>query len=242
MYENSINYGIVLLSGKEYRCYILEITGSNKNFKLVNSDTIQLQKHQKKGGQSADRYEKNRQIERNKYNKDVSEVIRDSYMTKNNTVCIIKGLIVGGVGDIKKEIMEQSLFMQYFTNILMKIVSTDSINDETIYDVYNKCLDVLSSYDVKLINSTIKEIKWLISKADDKLIFGIDEIINNLNECSIKKIIISEDLKDDEKMSVLIKSVEYVVVPHSLIETYGGIVGIKYFSTMDVHDIDVINV
>lgn len=233
MYNNSINYGVVLLSGKEYRCYILEITGNNKNFKLVASDTVQLQKHQKKGGQSAPRFEENRQIERNHYTRKVSEAIHDSYMRKNNTLCIIKGLIVGGVGDIKKEIMEQPLFVQYFTKIVLKVVSTDVINDGTMYDVYNKCLDVLSSFDLGQVSNVMDEIKKLVSKADNKLVFGIKEILVGLEECSIRKIIVSvskvttlrEDLNNKK-----FKNVELVVIPHGLIEIYGGIVGIKYYA------------
>ena len=214
-------------------CYVLEIIGKkNKNFKLVASDTVELQKHQKKGGQSAPRFEKNRMIERNHYNKKVSEVIRSAYMRKNDTECIVKGIIVGGVGDIKKEIMEQPLFVQYFSNIVMKVVSTDGINDGTIHDVYNKCLDVLSFFDISSVNDSIDEVKSMILRADNKLVFGRSEILTELKECSIKKIIVSEDLLD-EKVKEIIKAVEYVVVPHNLIEIYGGIVGIKYFASTD---------
>jgi peptide chain release factor subunit 1 len=229
MYDDSVNYGIVLLSGKEYRCYILEVMGKNKNFKLVNSDTIQLQKHQKKGGQSAVRFDRNRVIQRNQYNKDVSEVIRESYMRSNNTKCLIKGLIVGGVGDIKKEIMDQVLFEQYFSGLVLKVVNTDGINDGTVYDVYNKSLDVLSEFDMVKVNSVMEEIGMMIMHADDKLVFGQVEVIKELKDNGLKKVIISDE-NNDEKLHEMIKLIDYVIVPNTLVIKYGGIVGIKYYA------------
>lgn len=53
--ESSSNYGIVLISGKEYRCYILNICNTYKEFKLVNYDTANLPNNHNKGGSSSGR-------------------------------------------------------------------------------------------------------------------------------------------------------------------------------------------
>ncbi len=232
MYGESIAYGIVLLSGKEYRCYILEIIGSHKEFILVNSDEIQLQKRQKKGGQSAVRFDRIREIQRNHYTREVAEVIRQTYMRKNDTECIIKGLIVGGVAGIKKEIMDEEIFQQYFSQKVMRVVNTEVINDLTVYDVYNKSCDLLSKLDMKAVSQIIDEIKNLIIDADDTLVFGIDEIVEGIGNYSIKKVIISENIIDNYNYLTKNKLYDYEIhiVPDNLINEYGGIIAIKYYN------------
>jgi len=70
MYSDSyVNYGIVLISGNAYRCYLLCVGTSHREFKLLNSDTIHLQKTKKKGGQSAPRFERIRQEKKHHYTK-----------------------------------------------------------------------------------------------------------------------------------------------------------------------------
>lgn len=231
MYNDSVNYGIVLLSGKDFRCYVLEITGSNKEFKLIDGDRFKLQKRQKKGGQSAQRIDRLREIQRGHYITEINEVIQQIYMRENNTVCSVKGLIIGGVGDIKYEIMNHDIFQQYFSSKVLRIVSTDEIDDSTVYDVYNKCIDILGSFDINSVNKIINEIKMLIANADDKLIFGKDDIMNELKSYQLKKLIISDQLYEIHKNDIVQISYDYElhVVPHNMIEIYGGILGIKYY-------------
>ncbi|AYV75970.1 MAG: peptide chain release factor 1 eRF1 [Terrestrivirus sp.] len=231
MYNDSVNYGIILLSGKDFRCYVLEITGSNKEFKLIDSDKFKLQKRQKKGGQSAQRIDRLREIQRGHYITEINEIIQQIYMRENNTMYIVKGFVIGGVGDFKHEVINNDIFQQYFSSKILRIVSTEEINDGTVYDVYNKCIDILGSFDINNVNKIINEIKILITNADDKLIFGKDDIMNELKSYQLKKLIISDQLFDTYKNDItqIIYDYELHIVPHNMIEIYGGILGIKYY-------------
>lgn len=231
--EDSINYGIVLLSGKEYRCYIVEITGSHIEFNLTDCDEVTLQKRQKKGGQSAVRFDRIREEKRLIYIKEMMDAIRSSYMRNNDTECIIKGLIVAGVGDIKKEVMDQDLFKQFFSKKVMRILNTSVIEDHTVHEVYEKCIDIISNFDMKLVNSTISKLRDLIASASDLLVFGETDILAHLEDYKINKLIIS-DIKSETLKMQLEKymnncNFEIVIVPDKILETYGSIVGIKYY-------------
>jgi len=231
LYDNSINYGIVLLSGKEYRCYLIEVTGSHIEYNLVDCDEVTLQKRQKKGGQSAQRFGRIREGKRNHYTKEVAEAIRQSYMINNDTECIIKGLIIGGVGVIKKEIIDQEIFQQYFSDKVLRVLNTTEIDDGTVHEVYTKCIDLISNFDMKLVNSALSELEDLITAASDLLEFGEANVMSHLSTYSLSKLIISD--VQYEKLQCDVDrydyNYEFVIVPDKLLEKYGSIVGIRYY-------------
>lgn len=203
MYNESFtNYGIVLVSGKEYRCYILSICNSCKEFKLIKSDIENLQKKQKKGGQSAPRISRIRTEKYNRYISKIADVIVETYMKNNHTTCIVEGLILAGPSLEKNDVFNNELIQQYFANKILCVTETAEINDGTIYYIYNKCSDYIASdidkYEIKIC----KEVNDLISVASDLLYFG-DEVIKGIDEYKIKKVIHFSDLKDGFKENIL---------------------------------------
>ena len=75
MFKAPTSYGICLISGKEFRLYILELSGTNKEFRLIFSDTQEIMNQHKSGGQSAVRFSRNRLIQIDHYTKKISEII-----------------------------------------------------------------------------------------------------------------------------------------------------------------------
>jgi peptide chain release factor subunit 1 len=233
MYKSEIRYGIALISGKEYRCYILELTGTHRNFKLVTSDTHEMQKGHKKGGQSAPRFQRIKEEKDQGYVKKVSGIIVKSYMRNNNTTCLIDKLILAGPGEIKKEVSQQDIFKQYFSKIIDKTISTSEINDKTIYDVYDKCNSIFTTHDVKFGDKVMSEIENLMSDDIDKIIFGEVEIGKCVMANNISKIIISSDYNQKKKEQlklVMPTSCKLYEISKDKLKEYGNILGIKRFS------------
>jgi len=238
MYSSNEGYGITLISGNNFRCYLLEITSGNKfdpyvNYKLLYSDEIILQKKQKKGGSSANRIRNIGQNKRHLYVKKIAETIRKCYMRNNDSECIIKGLIIGGCGDIKLEVMDQDIFKQYFSKILLKVVTTEEISDSLIYKVYSSCSDVLNNFESNDVKHALNEFGDLLTKASDKLTFGND-IENNINNNNLKTLLIGNESYNNPNNKLLISKIKnskckVIVVPENKIENYNGIVGIKFY-------------
>ena len=130
--ENVNNYGIALLSGKEYRCYVLSLSSCYQDLKLVASGETKLQKKHKKGGSSQNRYLHTQQDKKELYIKKLAEVLRSSYMKENNTILSIKGILIAGCGSIKNQVMNSDIFKQYFSDAVIGVINTEEINDSTI--------------------------------------------------------------------------------------------------------------
>ena len=222
--EISKNYGIILLSGREYRIYLAKISKSNKEFKLLKSDEQRLQNKHRRGGQSSVRFEHIRVEKRNIYTKQIAELVVKTFMVNNNTECTVEGLVIAGPADIKKEVMEQDIFHQYFSKNIIKIMTCDVIDDTTIYKVYDEAnLSTYSEKDKKILD----ELSDLINKASDRLVFGLD-VWNALEENLIEKLIISDqfDQLDAIKRDALCKI--FTVSDHK-IKMFGQVIGIKYY-------------
>lgn len=233
MYEESTNYGIVLLSGKEYRCYILEINGVYRDFKLCYSGGARLREHNK-GGQSQNRFMRHAQEQRDYYYTNIIESMIRVYMINNNTELKVKGLIIGGNSELRTDLMKMDKFQQYFSNKILQSVTIDEIHDNTVDDVYNRCLEVLGQFNMHDVNKIIDEIKNYIINLSDKLVFGKDNILDEMGfNNSIEKLIISDELYENADIKAIINNINYNyelhIVPHHMIEIYGGIVGIKFF-------------
>lgn len=231
MYNDATKYGICLISGKEFRCYILEMSGDHKEFKLIFSDNQEIMNKHKTGGQSSMRFQRLRDIQIDHYIKSIAERIIKSYLIKNNTNYIIEGIIIAGPGTIKNEVIETDLFKQYFNNKLLKIMNTPEINDNTVYEIYEKSYELLESKEVINSKKILQMIEDMIKFDDNKLVFGYEEVINELKNKSLKNVIISKNINDN-----LIKNINdlnnykcEIIIVNDEIKIYGNIVGIRWF-------------
>jgi len=96
-------------------------------------------------------------------------------MKDNNTICNIKGLVVAGPAETKNEVMLHDIFQQYFSEKVLQVTSSTEINDRTVYEVYDTCLDNLLCREDN--NKIMEEFDNLLRLADDRLVFGEDVFI-----------------------------------------------------------------
>lgn len=232
MYDEFDTYGVVLLSGKNVRYYIVETNKGFHNIKLLHDFDESLQKKQKKGGQSAPRFERIRQEKYGLYKTKIAESLVKTYLYDNHTKCLATKFIFAGPCNLKKEIFENETISKYFLDKTIKIIDTAELTDSTIHNIYEDHING-STEDSKEINREIKEFKELIELADDRLVFSIDSIIDEMKICALGKIIMSKKL--DKTNQNHIKELNtygctIIMTDDNVIDQYGGSVGIKWFS------------
>lgn len=202
MYSDEVKYGIVLIAGNGYMFYELVKSGAHIEINLLYDDEVRLQKKQGRGGSSAARFERTRQEKELWYIKSISEKMVDIFMTDNNTKLKVRGLIIGGPAQLKHKVIELSLTQQMFGKNIIKVLDTTEINKNIVWEIYEKCIQELADDNDKEALILINEIKTLMNNASDKLIYGQNEIILNLKNCSLKKILISSTLEDEIKLQL----------------------------------------
>lgn len=231
MFKQNITYGVAIICGSQYRCYTMEITGRHVEKKLIASDCVKLQKRHKKGGQSALRIDRTAKDKELWYVKDVSETIVESFMKNNNTEYLIEKIIIAGYGDIKNKVMSQDLFQQYFKNRILKVMNVAEINDSTIARIYDDCYDLLETKENIIAKKVVIEFNDIIRSNSDMTSIGYDEVVNDLEEKILCRVLYTEKLSYDklEKVKLLINyDCEFVYVP-SFMSFYGDLVGVKWF-------------
>jgi peptide chain release factor subunit 1 len=229
--DNVLKIGICLVSGKECRLYLIETNGKHRDIKLLFSNTEHLLKHHNKGGQSAQRFGRIRENNYNRYVKDLCDTIVKHYMKNNNTEYIIDKIVICGPTDLKKEIKDNELIQKYFLNKILKIMSTETIDDYTIQKVLEEIEE-----DISGINNDIN-IDEMISKTPDMFVFGTDEVYKYMLSGDLKTVYVSDKMFDSN-MHKLNSKTEIIKCNNKSISIYGGIIGEKYYVQPDFDDID----
>lgn len=225
-------FGMVLISGTISQCLNIQKRGTNVNINKLNEVSIELQKRQKKGGQSAQRIGRIRDEKEKAYIDKVVDTIINAYFKNNHTECIIKGLVLGGPSLLKKRVREHPKYMRYLDKLTIRVVDTAEIRESTALEVYQNCIkDFASTEDLAVIEE-IEEIKDMITQANDKLAFGEDEIIALLYDNMLEKVIINENLPEEQKNMIneLIGNTQLIEVSNDHLKQVGiDIIGIKWY-------------
>lgn len=231
---DTIKLGVCLLSSKDYRLYIVETNMKHIDIKLISTGGENLMSSHNKGGQSQKRMERIRKIKYSKFISDVADDMVDRFMIENDTKCIVDKIIIAGPTLMKSHVLEDEYVNRYFGKKILKVISTPSISDKTIFEVIEG-IDLSTD----LIDDNTKEIEDLLSTKVDLLLFGIDNIKKHMIDNNISKIIIHKDYYD-KYMSLLSKSSEKVKIiqsKSSILFDYDGVLGIKWFNTGDDYEI-----
>lgn len=232
MYDSETNYGIVLISGKEFRCYSVNLSGSHVEFKKLVKITEELQKKQGRGGSSAARIDRIRQSKQDHYVKRMAELILGTYTCNNHCKYTVERLIVAGPSTIKREVLDEKIITQYFSKKIMKVLDITEIDDSSVLKVYNKCSELFMTKEDKHSVQVLSTIKDLIIKNSDLLAFGQNEIIEGLENHTLKSILISSSLPNDirTKLDELnTYGCEIYDIDESYLKGYGNFIGVKWF-------------
>jgi peptide subunit release factor 1 (eRF1) len=220
MYKEHDSYGIIYTDGKICIYYELK----DKYFKKINTIDIYLQNQFRNGGQSSNRLSRNRDINRNHYLTELAEDTIEIFYDKNNNISKVKYLIFCGSAQFKKELSEHKLITGLFTSVY-------TLNMEELN--YDLILKSINDFDSNSPNEKriVEKIKFMIEMADDKLVFGIDDILEHIRTCEIKTIYISQNLdeliRDIESMRTY--EFEIIKLKSNMINDFGGIIGEKFY-------------
>ncbi len=191
MYKTKTQYGIVLVSGETAACYHVIKQGTHIDIKKLIDYDVELQKKQKKGGQSAQRIGRLREERQNIQINAVVDMMIHCYMIKNKTAANIEGLLVAGPSLLKKRVTETSEFKQYFDNLLLRVVTCGEIRDNTVWDTYADNCDVFATVEEQESIELTNDIVDMMAQANEQLVFGIDEVLIDIQACMLRQVLVS---------------------------------------------------
>ncbi|AYV79677.1 MAG: peptide chain release factor eRF1/aRF1 [Faunusvirus sp.] len=225
-------FGIIMISGEITEMYRVNGTRSE----LVDKITVHRQKRQKKGGQSAHRFQFIRLEQINQYVKKISERINSSFVDSSGVVNIV-GLIIAGMGDVKDQVIVSD-----HLNKRINIVKNMTIANFSIIEVIKASVDVIKNASADVENKTADRFYDLLTVGDTKLVYGPQVVKRCIREGLVKELLVHESVKMDmktelemaESLGCVINTIT-IMNRHSdnFISGYGGILAITWFDVAE---------
>lgn len=225
--EQSI--GIFIISGNRSILYQLIKTGSHVETRVLADTKVKLQKRQKKGGQSAQRIGRIRQEKESRYIDKIIEMASSVYLKEHCTKYLISSIVLGGPAELKYSVRKHPEYIKYFDNMTVKIVDTPELNENTVHDVYEKSMYELALEKDKDTIEIIDKIKDMMRDADERLVFGQNEVFENLENCMLETILINNQQYTNTVNHLNTYGCKVFIIDGNIGMDDIGIVGIKWY-------------
>ncbi len=228
--EDTLQYGLVVIGGEDAEFHRITQSGKHIDSKLIEKFSVLRDKRQKKGGQSAHRFQMTRLGQINDYEKKICERMNKLFGDKK-----ILGIIIVGIGEIKDRIKGHNDLIVDINNKIKAVLAVSKLD-------MNEILPMIKPY---IANSKLKdELKIvdnfmdIMRKNSDLVIYGLKEIETSLEESLIHTLLIHEDCERKDELIAMVKNKDKCKINEvndSRIRDFGGIVGILYYKKTDTN-------
>ena len=110
------------------------------------------------------------------------------------------------------------------------MLNTSELTEQIIHETLQDCHKYFDEESDNKYNNIINKLQQLISTADDRLLFGFEEIVQAIQENTIKEIYISDELANQFDHLELNKC-ELIIIPDQYFSKIGiNIIGITWYN------------
>ncbi len=145
------------------------------------------------GGQSAQRFARNRELAAKAHFKKVAEYVKNEFLGNKN----LKGIIVGGPGPTKHEFVEGDFITNEVKKKIIAIKDLSYTGEFGLQELLDKSQDVLAQEEVAGEKKIMNQFLNLLSKKPGKVTYGEKEVMEKLKMGAVEILLLSESL--DEK-------------------------------------------
>jgi len=179
-------YGILVIDSSEVGMGIL----SGDRLEVVDVLTSGISGKTRKGGQSARRYERGREMELTYYFNRVGEHATRVFIDNSK----VTGLLVGGPGPTKDEFLKGGYLHYELQKKIIAVLDLGYSGREGVRELVDKGADVLK--DVRLVEEKRLVQKFLaeVNKQMGLAVYGLPRVMDALQKASAEVVLVSEDL------------------------------------------------
>ena len=184
---------------KEEKVYgILAIDASETGLGLLSGDRLEIVDHMtsgvsgktRKGGQSARRYERLRDMELSYYYTRVGEHATRAFIDNGK----VTGMIVGGPGPTKEDFMKGSWLHYELKNKVLVVLDTGYSGREGVRELVEKASDTLQ--DVRLVEEKKLIQKFLleVNRPGGLAVYALPRVMEALQKANAEVVLVTDDL------------------------------------------------
>ena len=193
--ESDDKFGFIVMDG--HGTLYGTLSGNTRN--IVHTFTVDLPKKHGRGGQSSVRFARLRMEKRHNYLRKVAEVAVTMFITNDRPN--VRGLILAGSGDFKRELNTSDMFDQRLSSVVIKIVDVSYGGLNGFNQAIELAQDALGN--VKFVQEKKLIAKYFdeISQDTGKYCFGVADTLKSLDMGAVETLIVWENL-DVERITV----------------------------------------
>ena len=184
---------------REEKVYgILAVDASEAGLGILSGDTLEIPDvitsgisgKTRKGGQSARRYERGREMELTYYYHRIAEHATRVFMESSK----VTGLVVGGPGPTKEDFLKGGFLHYELQKKVLAVFDLGYSGREGVRELVEKASDVLK--DVRLVEEKklVQKFLFEVNKAGGLAVYGLPRVIDALQKANAEVVLVSDDL------------------------------------------------
>lgn len=179
-------YGLLTLDTSDVGMGIL----SGGSLEIIDVMTSGISGKTRKGGQSARRYERGREMELTYFFNRVGEHATQAFLNNNK----VTGLIVGGPGPTKDEFLKGGYLHYELQKKILGVLDLGYSGREGIRELVEKSTDILK--DVRLVEEKQLVQRFLgeVNRQGGLAVYGLPRVTDALQKASAEVVLVSDDL------------------------------------------------
>ena len=162
---------------------------SGDSWEVVDVTSSGVSGKTRKGGQSARRYERLREMELTDYYNRLADHAKKAFLEQYK----VKGLIVSGPGPTKDEFVKEGYLDYRLQNAIIGVLDTGYSGREGVRETIEKSGDLLANVRVveerKLVQRFLREVNSDTGLA----IYGVNDVISAMKKAAVDTVLISDD-------------------------------------------------
>jgi len=179
-------YGILALDSNDVGIGIL----SGDRMDVEDVMTSGISGKTRKGGQSARRYERGREMEITYFFNRVAEHVTRIFITDHK----VNGIIVGGPGPTKDNFLKGGYLDYRLQNNIIEVIDTSYSGREGVREIVEKSADKLENVRLLEEKKLVQKFLGEVNRSNGLAVYGLPRILDALNRSNIDVILISDDI------------------------------------------------
>jgi len=183
-------YGLLIVDVKDATLALLK----GKSIVPVKEIESYVMGKFRKGGQSANRFQREREEQVKYFFNKVADLVKKSFLGVKN----LRGIIVGGPGPSKEEFVNSGYLATEVQKLIIGIKDVGYSGDQGLRELINKSDDLIKNEEIIEEKKILEEFFTHLAKGTGLASYGEAEVQNNLENGITSKLLLSESLPQDK--------------------------------------------
>jgi peptide chain release factor subunit 1 len=190
MMEAKEAYGLVVLDARDAIVALLK----GKTIVPLTKAHSHVPGKFKAGGQSAVRFQRNREIAVKEHFGKIAEVMKDQFFNMEG----LKGIIIGGPGPTKYDFVDSGLITADLKKKILGIKDLSYTEEFGLEELVDKSQDILAQEEIADEKKVVNQFLELLATKPNKVAYGEAEVRRMLEMGTVDILLLSEQLPDDK--------------------------------------------